>query len=207
MYEEYLHGLTSSLSSGQTLVKHVPPSSSTPCLPVNGHPSDCQGISQVVQLTLTYSLCVVWGSISCPLVSVTVEMQGLVWNTVIACMAVGCLILSLIFDSEEITEWPASMLFPGCSLPLSTELRQQLTGNNCDFPVFLFPTHIFFRTRMMAWLKWKQVFQRQAENICFLDINQTATEVQVYSVIFTSHLDWSAGNRKLLPFSILMGDV
>lgn len=25
MYEEYLHSLTSSLSSGQTLVKHVPP--------------------------------------------------------------------------------------------------------------------------------------------------------------------------------------
>lgn len=144
MYEEYLHSLTSSLSSGQTLVKHVPPSSSTPCLPVNGHPSDCQGISQVVQLTLTYSLRVVWGSISSPLVSDMVEMQGLVWNTVIACMAVGCLILSLIFDSEEITGWPASMLFPGCSLSLSTELQQQLTGNNCDFPVFLFPTHIFF---------------------------------------------------------------
>lgn len=38
---------------------------STPCLPVNGHPSDCQGISQV-QLTLTYFTCVVWGSISSP---------------------------------------------------------------------------------------------------------------------------------------------
>lgn len=32
MYEEYLHSLTSSLSCGQTLVKHVHPSSSPPCL-------------------------------------------------------------------------------------------------------------------------------------------------------------------------------
>lgn len=47
------------LFSGQTLVKLVtPPSPSTTCLPVNGHPSDCQGISQVVvQLTLNYPLC------------------------------------------------------------------------------------------------------------------------------------------------------
>lgn len=39
-----------------------PPPPNTPCLPVNGHPSDCQGISQVVvQLTLTYFTCVVLG--------------------------------------------------------------------------------------------------------------------------------------------------
>lgn len=63
MYEEYLHSLTSSLSGGQKLVRQCPPP--TPCLPVNGHPSDCQGISQVVaQLTLTYFIHMVWGSIS-----------------------------------------------------------------------------------------------------------------------------------------------
>lgn len=48
------------LFSGQTLVKHVPPLPfpPTPCLPINGQPFDCQGISQVVvQLTLTYPLC------------------------------------------------------------------------------------------------------------------------------------------------------
>ena len=111
MYEEYLHGLTSSLTGGQTLVKHVPlhPSSTsstsstsyTPCLPVNGHPSDCQGISQVVvQLTLTYFTCVVLGvhllSFSAP---VAADTRSLVWNTVMARTAVGCLILSLHFST------------------------------------------------------------------------------------------------------------
>lgn len=80
-----------SLSFERTNTGHACAPSSTPCLPVNGHPSDCQGISQVaVQLTLTYSLVVVWGSISCPLVSIKVETQELVWNVVIACMAVSC---------------------------------------------------------------------------------------------------------------------
>merc|ERR1712035_244581 len=116
MYEEYLHSLTSSLTSGQTLVKHVSPSSSassssTPCLPVNGHPSDCQGISQV-QLTLTYFTCVVWGSISSPLVSVTVETRGLVWNTVIAFMAAGCLILSLFLPFLLLSSLPPSLSPP-----------------------------------------------------------------------------------------------
>lgn len=60
------------------------------CLPVNGHPSDCQGISQaVIQLTLPYFSPVAWGSISFfPPLSVTCEMQRLVWNTVVTWLAV-----------------------------------------------------------------------------------------------------------------------
>lgn len=89
VYEEYLHSLTSSLSGGHTMVKRVPP----PLLFVylfNRHPSDCQGISQVViQLTLTRSSDVIRGSSPCPSVSAIVETHGLVWNTLIACLAAG----------------------------------------------------------------------------------------------------------------------
>jgi len=60
------------------------PPTPPPCLLVNGHPSDCQGISQVVQLTLTYTNRVVWGSISSSLVG-----TGRVWNPVTARMALG----------------------------------------------------------------------------------------------------------------------
>lgn len=91
MYEEYLHSLTSSLSSEQHWSSMC---ALYPCLPVTRYPSDCQGISQVVQLTLTYFICVIWGSITFPSVSVMVDTQGLAWNTVIACMAGGCLIFS-----------------------------------------------------------------------------------------------------------------
>lgn len=91
MYEEYLHSLTSSLSSEQHWSSMC---ALYPCLPVTRHPSDCQGISQVVQLTLTYFICVIWGSITFPSLSVMVDTQGLAWNTVIACMAGGCLIFS-----------------------------------------------------------------------------------------------------------------
>lgn len=174
----------------------APPS--TPCLPVNGHPSDCQGISQVVQLTLTYFNCVVWGSISFPLVSVKVDTQGLVWNTVMACMAAGCLMLSLIFDSDKITEWPASTSFPGCAVTSAFHCPQNRSSNlqgiilislYCSFPL---TSATYLWSRVTVWLRWKQVFESHTENISvlcghFFVINRTAIEVQVYLVTFMSH--------------------
>lgn len=97
--------------------KHWP---SIPSLPsslfVNRHTSDCQGISHVgVLLTLTYFICVVWGSISFSLLSVMVGTQGLVWNTVKALLAVRCH-TSCHFLTDKIKEWPACTSFPGCAV-------------------------------------------------------------------------------------------
>lgn len=60
--------------------------------------------------------------------------------------AVGCLILSLhFFDSDTITEWPASTSFPGCAIALAFRCPQS-RGNYFDFPaLFHIQSYIFVK--------------------------------------------------------------
>lgn len=101
----------------------------TPCLPINGHPSDCQGISQVVvQLTLTYFIRVVLG-VHLLLFGVRYIRTSLEYcHSLYGCW-VSHTFLSLILDSEEITEWPASTLFPSCAVALAFTCPQNSSGN------------------------------------------------------------------------------
>lgn len=123
---------------------------------VNEHPSDCQGIYQVVQQTLPSSFFVwFWGSISCPLVSVMVEMQGTSLEYCHSVMALRCLIhFFFYFVSKKIKEWWASLLFPGCYIWLSAELQLHATGNYFNFFFFMYSL-TFFIPGINKWLKWK----------------------------------------------------
>lgn len=157
--------------------------------------SDCQGISQLVQLTLTDFLRVVWGSICSPLVSVSVDEQGLVWNTFIACTAVGCLIRSCpsvltLIRSQNGQLHFISWLCCRFHLLLSTAATYR--------ELFRFPCIVFYHPVFHICIRNEGVVAVETRCLratlrislllrTFFGSLWTAGEVQVYLVIFMSH--------------------